>query len=110
MTGQCDKGCDAGWTGGFCDQGNVFFVVCTNFFFCLLFFVCSDIDVLEFHYIHVMVIECMDGTYGYDCINLCSGQCRDDFPCNKQTGHCVAGCNPGFAYANCSKGLFRRCL
>lgn len=22
VTGQCDRGCDAGWTGSFCDKGN----------------------------------------------------------------------------------------
>lgn len=26
MTGQCEKGCDVGWSGSFCNNGNCFFV------------------------------------------------------------------------------------
>lgn len=51
-----------------------------------------------------MLKECDDGTYGYDCINNCSGHCLNDFPCNKKTGHCDGGCNPGYTNNYCSKG------
>lgn len=26
MTGQCEQGCDVGWSGSFCNKGNCFFV------------------------------------------------------------------------------------
>lgn len=54
-----------------------------------------------------MVIECDDGTYGYDCVKRCSGRCTNDSSCNKQTGHYDFGCKAGFADDDCGKGLFR---
>lgn len=47
--------------------------------------------------------ECENGTYGYDCVNNCSGHCLNNSPCNKQTGHCDGGCNPGYTYKDCNK-------
>lgn len=52
-----------------------------------------------------MVTECEDGTYGYNCTNNCSGHCLNNSICNKQTGHCDRGCNPGYTNRNCSKGI-----
>uniref|UniRef100_K1QD44 Scavenger receptor class F member 2 n=1 Tax=Magallana gigas TaxID=29159 RepID=K1QD44_MAGGI len=46
-------------------------------------------------------IKCADGTYGYDCVNNCSGHCSNDSLCNEQTGHCDRGCGSG---NDCSKG------
>lgn len=48
--------------------------------------------------------ECDDGTYGYDCIDNCSGHCLNNFPCNKQTGHCDRRCKHGYTNSKCSKG------
>lgn len=39
--------------------------------------------------------ECDCGTYEYDCLHNCSGHCLNDSPCDKQTGHCYRGCEPG---------------
>lgn len=50
--------------------------------------------------------ECNEGTYGYNCTNKCSGHCLNNSPCNKQTGHCDGGCNPGYTNSNCSEGKF----
>lgn len=47
--------------------------------------------------------ECGDGTYGYNCINNCSGHCLGDYHCNKETGRCDVGCKPGYTTDNCSK-------
>lgn len=47
------------------------------------------------------VVECHYGTYGYNCVNNCSGHCRNDTPCNKQTGVCDKGCNPGYTGLDC---------
>lgn len=49
-------------------------------------------------------IECKNGTYGYNCVNSCSGHCLNDFACNKQTGHCDGGCDPGYTNSGCNKG------
>lgn len=51
-----------------------------------------------------MVIDCDNRTYGYNCVYNCSGHCLDNSPCNKQTGLCDRGCNPGYTNSNCSKG------
>lgn len=50
------------------------------------------------------VIGCDDGTYGYNCSNNCSGQCLNDSPCNKETGHCDRGCKPGYTNNSCNEG------
>ena len=52
------------------------------------------------------VVVCEDGTFGYDCINNCSGNCLDDSPCNKQTGHCEGGCKPGYTNVLCNKRIY----
>ena len=54
--------------------------------------------------------ECIDGAYGYGCVNNCSGHCMNDSLCNKQTGHCDRGCKPGYTNAFCSKGTFEENL
>lgn len=52
---------------------------------------------------HILVTECDDGTYGYNCVNNCSGDCLNDYPCNKQTGNCDRGCSPGYTGDKCRK-------
>lgn len=53
-----------------------------------------------------MFVVCDDGTFGYDCIGKCSTNCLNELPCNKKTGHCENGCNPGYTDNDCSK---RKC-
>lgn len=53
-------------------------------------------------------LDCDNGTYDTDCINRCSGHCLNNYPCNKQTGHCERGCYPGYTNSNCSKGTCLR--
>lgn len=50
-----------------------------------------------------MFVECDDGTFGYDCIAICSTYCLNESSCNKKTGHCEDGCNPGYTDSDCSK-------
>lgn len=52
----------------------------------------------------MLVIGCKDGTYGYKCMNNCSGNCLNNSPCHKKTGHCDGGCKPGYTNGSCSKG------
>lgn len=52
----------------------------------------------------ITFLECDNGTYGLNCVKNCSGQCLNNSPCNKQTGKCNKGCNPGYTNGDCSKG------
>lgn len=56
----------------------------------------------------LLVKECDDGRYGYNCVNTCSGNCLDGAPCDKETGYCLVGCKQGYTYENCSKGKTRK--
>lgn len=58
-------------------------------------------------YCKIMVTECDAGTYGYNCLNRCSGHCSKNSACNKRTGNCDVGCEAGFANYDCRKGLLR---
>lgn len=118
MTGQCDEGCDAGWTGALCDKGKLcifFFIRLVKFLVFLLYLnriskipnytiicfilidICIDIKT---------VLGCKDGTFGYNCINNCSSHCLTDYSCNKQTGHCDNDNDndPGYTNNKCNKG------
>uniref|UniRef100_K1R1W2 Multiple epidermal growth factor-like domains 10 n=1 Tax=Magallana gigas TaxID=29159 RepID=K1R1W2_MAGGI len=46
---------------------------------------------------------CDDGTYGYNCVNNCSGHCLNGSHCNKHTGYCDEGCSPGYTDSDCSR-------
>lgn len=60
---------------------------------------------ISYWYICIKTVsECNDGTFGHDCINNCSGHCLNKSPCNKQTGHCDRGCDPGYNTEDCNKG------
>ena len=58
---------------------------------------------LQFVYDRWFIVACKDGTVGHGCINNCSGECADDSPCNKQTGHCNRGCKPGYTNVFCNQ-------
>lgn len=51
-------------------------------------------------------LDCDNGTDDIDCINRC--HCLNNYPCNKQTGNCEGGCNPGYTNSNCSKSTVTR--
>lgn len=48
-------------------------------------------------------VACDDGTYGFYCSGQCSGHCLNGSHCNRQTGSCDRGCNPGYIDIDCSK-------
>lgn len=48
--------------------------------------------------------ECDAGFYGVNCSSSCSGNCEDGDPCNKVTGHCDSGCQPGYRNDKCDEG------
>ena len=51
-------------------------------------------------------LVCDNSTYGSNCVHNCSRNCLNDSPCNKETGHCEAGCNPGYTNKLCNQGSF----
>lgn len=151
MTGQCDQGCDKGWTGSICEKGkyaNVFGVIFVAFLFwmgggvkkkrwtvCVLWYlfnylishnsicvyigntdkvvlriliISPIVNVCTKYYLTFLLIlivtECGEGSFGYNCTNNCSGHCLHNSPCNKQTGHCDGGCRPGYTNADCNDG------
>ena len=53
----------------------------------------------------LIVVECEDGTYGYDCVHNCSSNCLNDSPCKKQNGQCTEGCKPGYTNALCNESM-----
>lgn len=51
----------------------------------------------------VSVTECYDGTYGFDCVNNCSGHCLNNSSCEKHNGQCKNGCNPVYTNLLCNE-------
>lgn len=39
-------------------------------------------------------------------MNNCCGNCLNNSPCNKQTGHCDKGCKPGYTNVFCSESIY----
>lgn len=68
-------------------------------------FILSHLDVcISSHFSSQYDLECDFGTFGYNCVNNCSGHCLNNTSCNKQTGQCDKGCNPGYTSGDCNKG------
>ena len=55
-------------------------------------------------YYFLFCIVCDNSTYGSNCVHNCSRNCLNNSPCNKETGYCKAGCNPGYTNALCNQG------
>nr|XP_022306114.1 multiple epidermal growth factor-like domains protein 10 isoform X2 [Crassostrea virginica] len=47
--------------------------------------------------------KCVGGWYGLDCKQQCSGHCRDNIPCNHDSGQCDGGCAAGWRGVFCDK-------
>lgn len=62
-------------------------------------------NIICFINIHLLP-GCENGTYGYNCLKNCSGHCVHGYPCNKETGRCDEGCEPGYSDTFCSKSWF----
>ena len=54
----------------------------------------------------IYVVACIDGTFGIDCLHNCSSHCLNDSLCEKDTGYCDMGCNPGYTSKNCTEGMY----
>ncbi|XP_062605893.1 multiple epidermal growth factor-like domains protein 10 isoform X2 [Saccostrea cucullata] len=47
--------------------------------------------------------ECFEGSYGYDCLEMCHINCGDTKRCDSKTGECENGCQTGWMGAKCDK-------
>ena len=52
----------------------------------------------------MFIVDCINGTYGTECMYNCSNNCVDDKTCDKISGHCK-DCLPGWmgSFCNTSK-------
>lgn len=48
-------------------------------------------------------VECENGFYGKECLQTC-GKCMFGDICDKVTGICMSGCDPGYQDAQCQRG------
>lgn len=51
--------------------------------------------------IHVSSIACPVGSFGYDCQAKCSVHCAVPGRCDRVTGECEDGCQPGWKGVTC---------
>nr|XP_034320792.1 receptor-type tyrosine-protein phosphatase kappa isoform X5 [Crassostrea gigas] len=113
-TGQCEGGCQPGWSGDTCDQWCGFgyygkdcrhrcSVNCSVAYYCdrstgqciggckpgWTGFMCDQV--------------CESGYYGQNCINQCSINCNVFKSCDRVTGKCYFGCKPGWSGNTCDQ-------
>ena len=72
----------------------------------LIFRICIHLvkeGILSKHH-SLFYLVCDNSTYGSNCVHNCSRNCLNDSPCNKETGHCEAGCNQGYSNKLCNQG------
>lgn len=50
-----------------------------------------------------MLTECPAGFYGHACQESCSTNCNVSGTCDKVTGQCIGGCQPGWKESKCDK-------
>lgn len=54
-------------------------------------------------YFHV--VKCSSGTYGINCKETCSINCDVSKNCNRTTGECLGGCQPGWKGFHCDQRI-----
>lgn len=81
----------------------VLFFVFDRFFFCILIIF---IFFFIINYLIYLIVVCMVGYYGDNCIKIC-GNCLDDKICNNVNGICIDGCKEGFKGDFCIISMFK---
>ena len=56
--------------------------------------------------VFVFLQDCPRGLFGNNCLNSCSVHCQVQMECNKVTGHCFNGCQPGWGDHTCNTSTF----
>lgn len=71
------------------------------FFIPLCLFLCKFVRSFA-NMIVLYTLECDDGYFGPNCIDKCNRTCRS---CNKKSGICDNGCQPGWRGLYCQDGI-----
>lgn len=113
-SGTCLEGCVKGYTGFNCNttcppskHGENSSELCGN---CFQNLPCNHIDgtcmngCQEGFRGQLCRTTCMNGTFGKDCMQNCSGNCLDNQPCSKTNGMCTQ-CLPGWMIDFCTEKL-----
>ena len=62
-------------------------------------------QILIWCFVNYLIVACVDGTYGQECIHKCSDNCDND-TCNVVSGLCVSGCRKGWLGPFCQQRKF----
>lgn len=65
--------------------------------------ICCKLNIICLCIWKLLLAECEDGTFGKDCTQTCSGNCKDNETCNSANGHCLRGCVSGYIGNFCNK-------
>ncbi|XP_052695719.1 multiple epidermal growth factor-like domains protein 10 [Crassostrea angulata] len=113
VTGQCERGCGAGWTGIFCDNvcdDGKYGYNCVNNCsgHCMNGSLCNkehghcDKGCDPGYTNRDCSIECSSGYFGMKCRGRCSGNCINNEACDHITGICPRGCMDGYIGRHCN--------
>lgn len=113
VTGLCDEGCNAGWTGYICekecDDGTYGYNCVNNCSgHCLSESPCNkqtgqcDRGCSPGYTKSDCSKICLSGHYGTDCSERCSGNCINNEPCDHVSGVCPDGCEDGYTGKQCT--------
>lgn len=94
VNGTCMNGCDSGYQGEHCTEGNSVGFFLGKYYFFLQLRITKKI------FCHFLV-ECQDNFFGRNCEHICNVTCKS---CNKTTGVCDNGCYPGWTGQYCQNG------
>lgn len=57
------------------------------------------------HLNYMYILECSIGLYGENCDNKCSEYCSELRRCDRFTGQCYGGCQPGWFTKTCEQSM-----
>lgn len=91
INGTCMNGCDSGYQGSSCTEGNVLNITRS----------CRGTDKDHIFKPDIFSLECDTNHFGPNCRYTCNANCRS---CNKTTGVCEFGCKAGWKGVMCNTG------
>lgn len=51
---------------------------------------------------YLLFIKCLDGQFGFGCMQHCIGHCVNNESCHHVNGECPKGCQDGFVGKHCN--------